>query len=153
MIVKWTPRQLSNRAPWREIERLRNQLEGVFDTLSQGVDAIRHGAGVFPLVNLFEDDQNLYLTAETPGLTVSDLKLSLQGDSLTLRGEVKPPESNREVNYHRREREAGFFRRVINLPEKTAPDKVTASLKNGVLTIVLPKTEEAKVRRIDIQNS
>ena len=153
MIIKWTPRQLSTRAPWRELDRLRNQLEGVFDALSQGVETIRHGTGVFPLVNLFEDDQNLYLTAEMPGLDASDLELSIQGDSLTLRGEVKAPEADRQVNYHRRERDSGFFRRVINLPEKTAPDQVRASLTNGVLTVVLPKAEEAKVRRIEIQNS
>lgn len=150
MILKWTPRQLSNRAPWREVDRLRNQLEGVFETLSQGVETIRHGAGVFPLVNLYEDDQNLYLTAEMPGLAASDLDLSIQGDSLTLRGEVKAPESNQQVNYHRREREAGFFRRVINLPEKTVPDQAKASLKNGVLCVVLPKAAEAQVRRIEI---
>jgi HSP20 family protein len=153
MILKWTPRQISSRAPWRELDRLKNQLEGVFDTLSQGVETIRGGAGVYPLVNLFEDENNLYLTAEMPGLAAADLDLSIQGESLTIRGEIKNPEEDRKVNYHRREREAGFFRRLINLPDKIDPDKAAAGLKNGVLTVTLPKADEVKVRRIEIRNS
>jgi HSP20 family protein len=74
--------------------------------------------------------------------------LSVEGDSLTLRGERKIPEAGEKVSYHRREREAGVFRRVITLPVKVEADKVRAAMKNGILSVTLPKAAEAKPKQI-----
>lgn len=151
MILRWTPRQFGGRSPWREIERLRNQMEGFFDSVSNGVEAFRRGsAGVYPLINVLEDEENIYLSAEIPGVEASELELSVHGDSVTLRGERKIAEAGEEVNYHRRERDSGFFRRVVSLPVKIDADKAEASNKNGVLTVKLPKAAEAKPRQISV---
>ncbi len=151
MILRWTPRQLAMRAPWRELERLRSHLEGMYETLSDGVESFRRGGpGVYPALNLSEDDDNLYVTAELPGVVSDDIELSVQGEGLTIRGERKIPEADQEVNYHRREREAGFFRRVINLPVKIDNQNVRASVKSGILNITLPKAVEVKPRQIPI---
>ena len=151
-ILRWTPRQLAMRAPWRELDRMRRHMEGMYDALSQGVETVRHGgAGVYPLLNLSEDTDNLYLTAELPGIAPSDLELSVQGDSITLRGERKIPEADKSVNYHRREREAGIFRRVVSLPVRVDQDASKAGFKDGVLQVTLPKAAEAKARQINIQ--
>lgn len=150
-ILRWTPRQLAMRAPWRELDRMRRHMEGMYDALSQGVDTVRRGAGVYPLLNLSEDTENLYLTAELPGIAPADLELSVHGESLTLRGERKIPDADQSVNYHRREREAGIFRRVVALPVRVDQDAVKASFKDGVLKVTLPKAAEAKARQINIQ--
>lgn len=150
-ILRWTPGPYGFRAPWRELERVRNQMSGLLDSLSGAVEAPwRSGVGVFPLLNLEEDADNLYLTAELPGLSGQDVDLSVEGDSLTLRGERKIPEAGEKVSYHRREREAGVFRRVITLPMKVEADKVRAAMKNGILSVTLPKAAEAKPKQIAV---
>jgi HSP20 family protein len=148
-ILRWTPGPYGFRAPWRDLERLRNQMSGFLDSLAGTVETPRRpGVGVFPLLNLEEDADNLYLTAELPGLSGQDVDLSVEGDSLTLRGERKIQEIDEKVSYHRREREAGVFRRVIALPVKIDGDKVRAEMKNGVLEVTLPKAAEAKPKQI-----
>ena len=148
-IFRWTPGPYGFRSPWRDLERLRHQMSGVLDSLSSAVEAPwRPGVGVFPLINLEEDADNLYLTAELPGLSGQDVDLSVEGDSLTLRGERKIPEAGEKVNYHRREREAGVFRRVIALPVKVDTEQVGAEMKNGILEVTLPKAAEAKPKQI-----
>jgi HSP20 family protein len=106
--------------------------------------------GVYPQVNLSEDDDNLYVKAEVPGVESGDIELSVEEDSLILRGERKIvlPE---KVNLHRRERTGGVFRRKINLPARIATTKVTAEVKNGVLRVTLPKAPEAKPRAIKVK--
>ncbi|MEW5722412.1 MAG: Hsp20/alpha crystallin family protein [Thermodesulfobacteriota bacterium] len=150
-IFRWTPRPGGFRVPWRELERLRSHLEGMYEAVTEGVDAVRHGAGVYPLINLSEDDANLYLTAELPGVTPDEIELSVQGGQLSLRGERKIPALEAQVNYHRREREAGFFRRVVSLPAKVDPDQVQAAVKDGLLKVTLPKAPESRKRQIAVK--
>jgi len=137
---------------WREADRVRNQLEDLLGTLSGAVESrISNWAGVYPPLNLSEDADNLYLTAELPGLASADLELSVETDSLTLRGERKLQTADQKVNYHRKEREAGFFRRVVSLPVQVEADQAKASLSNGILTVTLPKAAAAKPRAIAIK--
>ena len=152
-ILRWTPGPYGFRSPWRELERFRNQMSGLLDSLSGTVETPRRpGVGVFPLLNLEEDADNLYLTAELPGLSGKDVDLSVEGDNLTLRGERKISEAGEKVSYDRREREAGVFRRVIALPVKIDADKVGAEMKNGVLEVTLPKAAEAKPKQINVRS-
>ena len=151
--MRWTPRPLGSRVPWRELERMRGHMENFFDSVSEGVDSLRRiGAGVYPLINVYEDAENLYLMAELAGVPSEEIDLSIHGDSLTLRGERKIQEADKKVNYHRREREAGFFRRVITLPVKVEAEKATAQARDGVLKVTLPKAVEAKTRQINIES-
>jgi HSP20 family protein len=151
-ILRWSPTQTGYGNPWREMERLRNHFENLMENFSGGgTSPLRRGAGVYPPLNLAEDTDNLYLTAELPGVRPEDLDLSVEGDGLILRGERTIAETDKKVNYHRREREAGTFRRIVSLPVKVDAEKVSAKFRNGVLTATLPKAPEAKARQIDIQ--
>ena len=93
------------------------------------------------------------MTAELPGIDPKEIDITANADSITLRGERKEPSAGGEVNYHQRERAFGTFRRVIDLPTKIDTDKINASYKNGILTVVLPKTEEVKPKQIEIKAS
>ena len=152
-IVRWTSKPTGRTQPFSEWDRLRSQMLGLFDHVHRQVEGGSARAGVFPLINIEEDEDNLIVTAELPGVPAEHLELSFEKDNLIMRGERKIPEAGKEVNYHRREREAGFFRRVINLPVRVDADKVTARCKNGVLEVVLPKAGEAKTRRIDVASA
>jgi len=107
--------------------------------------------GVYPLVNISEDHDHIYVRAELPGVNAADLEITIQNNSLILRGERKIPTEEKQVNYHRRERESGFFRRVLALPARVQADKVEATCKDGILTIQLAKPEEIKPRKIQVK--
>jgi HSP20 family protein len=124
-----------------------NQLFGSFFGRTPGL--LRPAA--FPALNVSEDDDNLYIRAELPGIDSESIEISVEGETLTLRGERKSKEPSGNISYHRRERETGRFRRVISFPTRINAEKVEANFKNGVLKVVLPKAEEAKPRQITIQ--
>jgi HSP20 family protein len=130
---------------------MRAYMENVYGNLLNGVNNIRRNyTGVFPLVNLAEDDDNLYLTAELPGIDPASLDLTVKNDTLTLRGSKKVETEAKEVSYHRRERDIGTFRRNLTLPVKIQAEAVDAKFKNGILTVTLPKAAEAKAHQITI---
>lgn len=104
----------------------------------------------FPLMNVSADDQNIYVEALAPGLETGSLKVSALRDKLTISGE-KAQTRVAEDKYHRSERAAGKFTRTLELPVPIDSDRVAAEYKQGILTITLPKAEEAKPRQIDIK--
>ena len=108
-------------------------------------------AGVFPLTNVTEDSDNYYVRAELPGITSDELDIQVTAKGISISGERKIPVEGNNVKYHRREREAGKFSRTINLPENVDVNKVDASLKNGILTVIIPKSEVAKPRQITVK--
>ncbi|MDR1394703.1 MAG: Hsp20/alpha crystallin family protein [Deltaproteobacteria bacterium] len=136
-----------------ELERMRGHMENVYNTLAGGINQFRRNyTGVFPLVNILEDEENLYLTAELPGLSAGQLDISIKGDTLTLKGAKTAEASDEEnLNYHRRERETGSFSRSLTLPVKVRAEGVAAVFKNGVLTVTLPKAAEARAHQISVQ--
>ena len=149
--MRWSAWPISLRVAFEELERMRQQMDRLFEDLSEGI--LREptfSAGVFPLVNVSEDKDNYYVRAELPGVKPEDLDISATVDSLIITGERKISEEE-NVNFHRREREAGKFSRVISLPGQIDPDKVEAKCKNGILTVILPKAETAKTRQIAIK--
>ena len=140
------------RSPFDELERMRRELDRLSGDFTGSVFRLS-SAGVFPLVNVTEDPNNYYVRAELPGVKTDELGISVTGDTLTLSGERKLPEENEKASYHRREREAGSFSRVISLPSRLNVDKVKAHAEDGVLTVVLPKAESAKPRQIAVKSS
>jgi HSP20 family protein len=102
-----------------------------------------------PALNVWEDDSSFYAEAELPGLTLNDVEIFVVKNELTVKGERKE-EARDDVTYHRRERELGPFTRVLHLPADIEADKVHATLREGVLTITLPKAETAKPRKIPV---
>lgn len=133
--------------PFEELERVKSQM----DRLIQHSYDERAGAGVFPLINVTENKDNYYVRAELPGLKTDDLDISVTGNNLAISGERKIAEESKEAKYHRREREAIKFNRIIRLPGQIDSEKIEAKLVNGVLTVVLPKTEEAKPKQITVK--
>jgi HSP20 family protein len=110
----------------------------------------RVSAGVFPLINLTEDKDNYYVRAELPGVKSDELDVQVTGNNLAISGERKIAAEDESARYHRREREAGTFSRMIVLPGEVNTDKVEADLENGVLTIVIAKAEIAKPKQISV---
>jgi HSP20 family protein len=103
-----------------------------------------------PNVDIFENDDDVIVKAELPGLTAKDIEVNLENNVLTLKGERKFEKETKEENYHRIEREYGSFSRAFSLPVAVNGEKVTAEYKDGVLKIVLPKKEEIKPKPIKI---
>jgi HSP20 family protein len=136
--------------PLRELEQVQRRLDRVFRNVF-GLERSPWRVGVYPLVNISEDRDHIYVRAELPGVKAEDLEITVQNHSLILRGERKIPTEEKQVNYHRRERESGFFRRVLALPARVQADKVEATCKDGILTIKLAKPEETKPRKIQVK--
>jgi HSP20 family protein len=99
----------------------------------------------YPPLNLSNDDENIYVRAELPGVDIKDIDLTLTDKTLVLKGERA---ASRQ--YYRQERPSGVFHRVINISVPVNRDQVTATMTDGVLTVTLPKAEEVKPRSIAI---
>ena len=106
---------------------------------------------LWPSVDISDNENELVVTAEVPGCKAEDIDISVQGDTLTISGEKKDSDEKREKGYYYRESSYGSFRRDINLPTDVQTQKVDASCKNGVLTVTLPKSEQAKSVRVKIK--
>ncbi len=130
-------------------DRLQTEFENLFgDLLVPGDTGTRTGRSS-PAVNLWEDDGNLYVECEIPGVRKDQLEITVVGKKLSISGE----RSRSEYEEHERlrsERSDGSFSRVINLPQEIDPGAVSAKLENGILRMTLPKVESAKPRKIRI---
>ncbi|MBN1309717.1 MAG: Hsp20/alpha crystallin family protein [Chitinispirillaceae bacterium] len=131
---------------WREMERLRRDMEGLFT----GYDRTAASA-TYPLVNVYEDKDKLTVTAELPGMTKEKVSITFSDSVLTIAGAQETPASVKNMSAVRRERTEGDFEKTINIPTKIDQDKINASFSNGILTITLPKAEEAKPKTITIE--
>lgn len=103
-----------------------------------------------PVVDVYEEKDEVVVKAELPGLEKSDIEVNISDSELTLKGEKKQEQEIKEENFHRRERSYGAFLRTVELPSDVQADKVKASFKNGVLEVRVPKTEEAKTKTIKV---
>ena len=144
MLVRWGSRVPS---VWNEMSRLSREMERLF-----GEARSASQSGVFPPLNIYDDGESLVVKAEVPGIDPANLDINATTNALTVKGERKRPEADDKASFHRRERSYGTFSRSVNLPQEINPEKVFASYKLGVLEIILPKAEEAKPRKIEIQS-
>jgi HSP20 family protein len=106
-----------------------------------------------PRVNVSETEKEIQVTAELPGIDEKDVEVTLEDDTLRIKGEKKQEKEEKGKNYHRIEHSYGSFERVIPLPVEVLSDKVNASFKKGLLTVTMPKSEKAleKSKRIEIK--
>jgi HSP20 family protein len=109
------------------------------------------GAGVFPPMNISQDDDNFYVRAEVPGIKVSDLSITALRNRVSISGKREIPNEHEGASYHRQERAEGAFNRSVALPAEVDANKVDARYVNGVLTLALPKAEAAKPRQIVVK--
>ena len=129
---------------WRDVARLQEEMNQLFTRIA------RPGATAFPSTNMWLNEDSAMLTAELPGVRQEDLEVSVVGDTLTLRGARQMEQLAEGDAWHRRERGAGKFTRIVELPFRVETNRVTASLKNGVLNVTLPRAEVDKPRKIQI---
>jgi HSP20 family protein len=149
MVTRWQPLGAS----WNELNRLHEEMNRLFDRWGRGVAPAAAPRTLYPQLNLWEDDQCLYVEAELPGLALNELEIFVTGENqLSLKGERRPPELQGGA-WHRRERGFLSFSRLVELPCAVQGEAVTAEFKHGVLTIKLPKREEVRPRRIDVKSS
>jgi HSP20 family protein len=135
-----------------EFNRMRNQMENIWGSLRGKVEHFKDNyANVFPLLNVYESDDCVTLTAELPGVKAEDLEISIKSDTLTLAGEKKINERPQDANFFRQERISGSFRRSLTLPAKVDPEKAEAKFKNGIITVTLPKAAEAKAHSVSVK--
>jgi len=106
-----------------------------------------------PPVDIYENGDNLVLKAELPGFNPDDVEIRVEDNTLYLKGERKFEKEVKEQSYHRVERSYGAFTRTFSLPNSVDADKVAANFKDGVLTLTMPKKEEAKPKTIKINVS
>ena len=151
-VVRWKPGLFGwHRDPFSEMDRLRREMNSLLGTFT-GRRGVAPTAGVFPALNVSDDENNIYVRAELPGVAPDDIEITTKENNLIIKGERKIAAEGEKVSYHRREREAGTFRRIISLPSRVDANKVTAVSKNGVLTVTLPKAAEAKPRQIKVKS-
>ena len=141
--------------PWRpfEFERIRREMDRPWDSFLEGRPMRRaeEGREWLPSLDVSETKNDLVIKAELPGMDPKDIDISLSNGLLTITGEKKQEKEEKDENYHLIERSYGSFTRSVRLPREVQSDKITASFKNGVLRVTLPKSEEAKKKEIKIK--
>lgn len=128
------------------IQRMLSETLGGTDWLYRDSAA----ASWVPAVDVFEEADSIRITAEVPGVKPEDIEISVEGNLLTIRGTKEQEAEERTERVHRYERMYGVFERTFTLPASVDPQSIKASYDNGVLTVVLPKSEKAKPRRIEV---
>ena len=143
--------------PWKfgrqsvMMDSLRDEFNQLFDRFWSGnLEPMQFGHWS-PAVDLAETDEAVIVRAEVPGLDVKDVEISVEGTILTIRGEKKVEREEKGHTFHRVERRHGTFVRAVQLPAEVVADKAEAVFKQGVVEIKLPKTEEAKPKRLKIE--
>jgi HSP20 family protein len=115
-----------------------------------GLEQHLTSAEFLPPVDILENEHNITLQAEIPGVKEEDLKITFENNVLTIAGERKFKEEENKENYHRIERRYGRFTRSFSLPAGVDPEKVSATFENGILKVTLPKREEFKPKQITV---
>lgn len=149
---------MSIRNPWNELNSLRREINRAFDGFGfkepffktaflPGREARR-----YPLINLYEDKDTLYVEALAPGVDPASMEISVVGNTLTIGGEKRRvPETIKPEAYHRSERSTGRFVRNVELPVEVDENKVQADYRNGLLVVTLPKSERVKPKQITVK--
>jgi len=141
--------------PSDQTESLRDELDRLFALPAHGWfrDSSGHSDGWIPAMDLCEDKERFLVKAELPGMKKEDIVMSLHDGVLTLSGQRKQDEKAEKTEIHRSERFYGRFERKVSLPAAVDAEKVQATYQDGILTVILPKTEAAKPRTITISEN
>jgi HSP20 family protein len=122
----------------------------VQDLLGRGGRPVMPSAAGFPPLNVWEDGDSLYAEAELPGIKHEDLEITVMAGDLTIQGR-RSTLATEGVTFHRQERGAGTFNRVVRLPVEVDAQRVEATIRDGVLLVKLPKAESAKPKKITVR--
>lgn len=149
---------LSTRRPMNTPGELRNSrgLNRLLDDMFQGWPFDEGGSltsAWVPPCDVFEDQESIKIVAEIPGVSPDQVKLNLENNLLTIRGEKKQEAEERTERVHRYERSFGSFERSFALPGTVDPERIQADYSHGILTVTLPKAEKARPREIPVRTS
>lgn len=144
-LIRWEPR--------REIESAQRQFRKIFDALENGIqNGIHFEMGTYmPRIDISEDEKNIYVVGEFPGMSEQDVKVTVSEGVLTIRGEKKRKEEYNKHNYHRIERTHGEFVRQFTLPENLNEEEIRAEFENGMLEVTIPKREPQQPKEREIK--
>ena len=137
--------------PFRDVLLLQNRLNSLFQEYNRGEGDALTTAAFVPPVDVYEDEHQIVLKLEVPGMKESDLDVQLENNVLTVKGERKFETEEKEENFHRIERRYGSFYRSFTIPSTVNPDSVKASCEAGVLKVELEKRAEAKPKQIKVE--
>jgi HSP20 family protein len=151
-LIRWNPaREL---AAWPSgVFGIQREMNRMFDSFfNHGLqDEDSAQTAWTPAVDIAEHDDEYLVKVELPGVNKDDVKITLESNILTIRGEKKQEKETKKENYHRVERNYGSFQRSFTLPTAVKSDKIDASYKDGVLMVSLPKAEESKPKQIEVK--
>jgi len=124
-----------------------HDMDALFDEFFSGFEMgpsfSRHGSGFTPNIDIRENDKEIRVSAELPGIDEKDIDITLNHDSLTIKGEKKEEKEDKGKDYYRMERSYGTFCRTIPLPVEIETDKVNAHYRKGILTVTIPKSKKS----------
>jgi len=150
-LTRWQRPELSTWAGFGRLTDLRDEIDRLFEApLAELARTSQLLSGWTPALDLYEDKDNLFVKMELPGMKREDIEVSLHEGSLSISGERKSEQKHEDAEVYRAERFFGRFQRTVALPTAVAADKVKAEYKDGILSITLPKTEEAKPKHINV---
>ncbi|MEO0293168.1 MAG: Hsp20/alpha crystallin family protein [candidate division WOR-3 bacterium] len=130
---------------------IREDFDNVIRDFMRGFRELVPGRGVYPLMDVKEDESKYTVTVEIPGIDKKDIKLKMKDNTLYLEGEKKEETKEKGESYIRVERSYGNFRRTVTFDSQVDASKVKAEFKNGVLTVILPKVEKEKPKEIEVE--
>jgi HSP20 family protein len=147
-IVRWKNRDLYD--PWANLKSLQEEINDLFD-----IDRSPSRTGLFdrsvsPAIDVIEGEQDFTVLCELPGLDQKDIDVSVESNVITIKGEKSAGKEEKKGKFFRKESWSGSFQRTLPLPASVDVDKIDASLREGILTIALPKKEEAKPKQITV---
>ncbi len=142
-LIRWEPA--------RDMMTLREAMDRLFDDAFTRPLSMVGNSWSVPAVDMYQTDNEIVVKAALPGIKAEEVQINITGDVLTLKGEVKQSEEVKEKAYHIHEQRWGAFERTIILPANVVADKAKADFENGILSITLPKAEEAKPKTITIK--
>jgi HSP20 family protein len=153
-LTRWQRPDISMWPGFGRLTNLREEIDRLFEApLAELARTSQLLSGWTPALDVYEDKDNVYVRAELPGMRKEEIEVSVHNGSLSISGERKSEDKYKEAEVYRGERFFGRFQRSVTLPTPVALDRVKAQYKDGILTVTLPKTEEAKPKHIDVSVS
>ena len=153
-LTRWQKPAVANWPTFGRLTDLRDEIDRLFEApLAEFARSSRLLSGWTPALDVYEDKDSVFVKAELPGMKREEIELSLHDKTLSISGERKAESKHQDAEVYRSERFVGRFQRTISLPSPVASDKVKAQYEDGILTVTLPKTEEAKPKQINVSVS
>jgi len=148
-LIRWEDKLFD---PMRDYENLQNEINRLFNGQKPGASQGLFDRSISPAIDVLEDRDNIIILCDIPGVDMNDLELTITKDVLTIKGEKKEEEKKDKARIFKKETWEGSFQRTIALPDGVDSEKVDATLKDGVLRVVVPKMEEVKPRQIKVKS-